>query len=293
MNQPIDFIGIGAAKSGTTWLVDCLGEHPDVFIPKKKELEYFNDTLPYHSNIPNVNYENSIDWYHQFFSEASDNQKIGEFSTTYLPAKTAPKKIHDYNSKIKLILLIRNPIEQLISVYHFQKQKGFIQAKNIEEMIELHPEFLENAKYHFHLQRYLEYFSFSQIGIWLYDDLKNSPETLFKEVLDFLNLPQIIPPSLNRKSNISKKSRYPLINSSINKARIYFHKNKSYKTLALLRKTGIVSFAEKIRDQWNIVPLEEKSTISSDTVDFLKSYFLEDIFQLEKLLGKDLSNWYK
>ena len=173
MNKPINFICIGAAKSGTTWLENSLRYHPGIFISEEKEPNYFNERLPFHKNIKNINFEKPISWYHEHFKNGKPDQLKGELTPAYLPSKRAAERMYAYNPRLKLIAFLRNPIEQLHSLYFFSQQKGFIETMTFEGMLESSPVYREQAQYFTHLQRYLQYFSKEQIGIWLYDDLKN------------------------------------------------------------------------------------------------------------------------
>ena len=47
----LDFIGIGTARSNTTWLYKCLQEHPDIFMPQKKELHFFDSDSQFNKGI--------------------------------------------------------------------------------------------------------------------------------------------------------------------------------------------------------------------------------------------------
>ena len=99
----IDFIGIGAAKAGSKWLADNLRNHPQIFIPGKKELIYFNKTMLYGDNIQNFRYEKPVSWYHSFFENARPDHIKGEISPHYFTSPEAVKRIYQYNPDIKLI----------------------------------------------------------------------------------------------------------------------------------------------------------------------------------------------
>jgi hypothetical protein len=97
----IDFLGIGAQKAGTTWLAENLRVHPDVFIPERKELHYFDNKW----NRP-------LSDYAHHFAEAA-GQVRGEITPAY--GILDPERIR-YVARIlpdlRLILLLRNPIER-------------------------------------------------------------------------------------------------------------------------------------------------------------------------------------
>ena len=61
-----DFILIGAARAGTTWISKNLGEHPEIFIPRKKELHFFDSQYP-----------KGLEFYESFFRNVGTASAIG------------------------------------------------------------------------------------------------------------------------------------------------------------------------------------------------------------------------
>jgi Sulfotransferase domain len=96
----LNFLGIGAQKCGTTWLYDALSKHPGVAFPAGKEVHYWNR--------PDGR---SVEWYAQLF--AQDGTVNGEITPAYgfLPLD-AIRQIHAVYPNLRLIYLIRNPIER-------------------------------------------------------------------------------------------------------------------------------------------------------------------------------------
>jgi len=97
-----DFLGIGSGQSGSTWMYKNLSCHPDIFIPKLKEIHYFS------RNFNSL----SIRHYSSLFHKAG-NRVCGEFTPAYnmlLPKRI--EYIHKIMPKARLFLIIRNPIER-------------------------------------------------------------------------------------------------------------------------------------------------------------------------------------
>ncbi len=108
-NKPT-FLGVGVMKSGTTWIVECLREHPEVFMSEPKELHYFSR-----------NRNKGIEWYYNFFQNKNSFKAIGEFSNTYFDDPEIPRRIIKELGSIKIIICIRNPIERfvlIINIYY-------------------------------------------------------------------------------------------------------------------------------------------------------------------------------
>lgn len=96
----LNFLGIGAQKAGTTWLYENLKRHPDIAFPAGKEVHFWD-----------MRQHLGQDWY---LSHFEDNARInGEITPAYsfLPVRTI-EKIHALNPDIKLVYLIRNPIDR-------------------------------------------------------------------------------------------------------------------------------------------------------------------------------------
>ena len=79
-----DFIGIGAEKSATTWIFECLREHPEIYMAPKKNINYFDDPQ---------NYSKGIDWYISNFKKNNGIKKCGEFTTEYIFKEYVPERI--------------------------------------------------------------------------------------------------------------------------------------------------------------------------------------------------------
>lgn len=287
----IDFIGIGAAKSGTTWLADNLRNHPEIFIPEKKELIYFNKMMPYKETTQNYRYGKPIDWYHSFFKNAGPNRIKGEFSPQYFTSLEAVKKIYQYNPDIKLLVMLRNPVEVAFSSYFYFIQIGEIKPISFNDAIKKYDWVLNSGCYFKYLKRYFEQFPGKSIKILLFDNVTKKPEVLYKEALDFLSLNEFYPDSLYRTSNKTKKNKYQFLNFFITSSRNFIHKHNLRFLIPVLRYSGISSIAEYLRDHFNIVSKGVKKRYDGDTKKMLQDYYLSDINQVENLIDMDLSHW--
>jgi len=69
-----NYLVIGAQRCGTTWLAETLGQHPDIYVPRPKEIHFFN-----HSE----NYAKGIDWYRSRFPGYEGQRAVGEFTPNY------------------------------------------------------------------------------------------------------------------------------------------------------------------------------------------------------------------
>ena len=166
---------IGAMKSGTSSLFHYLGQHPNVCPSKPKEPQFFSD--PNRRNQEILTYYNywKSNYNHKVLLEASTNySKFPLFSGI-------PKAID--NSKIipKLIYIVRNPFDRIISHYNHSIQRG-----RKCEILDGH--LLNVSNYYLQLEQYKEYFHRKDICLLDYDNLTLAPHKIIEKVFKFLNL---------------------------------------------------------------------------------------------------------
>ena len=102
----LDFLGIGVAKAGTSALHDYLIQHPQIGMGDTKEIHFFNRSQ--HYLLPNWFYFR----YHRHFNFKSGKKVYGEITPIYLYWRSAAARIWEYNPEIKLIAILRNPLDR-------------------------------------------------------------------------------------------------------------------------------------------------------------------------------------
>ncbi|MCK4766004.1 MAG: cobalamin-dependent protein [Candidatus Aminicenantes bacterium] len=126
-NFPL-FIVVGMPRSGTTFLYHNLNKHPDIFLPFRKEVNYFN-----------VRHDLGVEWYNGLYKEREKNQVCGDISPPCFLDRESIARIKDYNPQAKIILSVRDPVEWALSFYSQFNSLGF----NVPPF----REFLEGYKY--------------------------------------------------------------------------------------------------------------------------------------------------
>jgi hypothetical protein len=134
LRQLPDFIIIGTQRGGTTSLFNYLIEHPNIMPPFIKETHFFD----YH-------YQKGVNWYRAFFPSSAYSKYqertqqsefvTGEATPNYLFYPHAPKRIKATCPSVKLIVVLRNPIDRAYSHYHHEVRLG-IEDLTFEEAIE-------------------------------------------------------------------------------------------------------------------------------------------------------------
>lgn len=285
----VDFIGIGVPKAATSWIYQCLSEHPDICMAEPKETQFLLSEE-----------ERSVAEYAQHFQHCNEEKVRGEYSPKYLFSEQALRRIKQHYPEAKLVVCLRNPIERAISLYYYRSSKGRNTLPTLHEQIQQAPkDYIEHGKYYTHLSKYLKEFSREQIYIIVYEDIEKDPKHVIRELYDFLNVSdEFTPPSLQSKKNVTSASRIrsPFIRNFLLKGRKFLAKFAFGKTiLNILKTTGIYSLGKYLyqfssKKKTGGKPLSEK-TASPETRVFLRKKFREEIRGIEKLLNRDLSYW--
>lgn len=264
-----NFLVIGAPRAGTTWIERHLRQHPQVFLPERKELHFFDR---------DENFSRGIDHYQGFFSDADGAAAIGEATPDYLHHPLAPERIKEHLGDIKLIVSLRDPVERAYSRYwnargKFAENEGL----SFEEKIALKPQFIHEGYYFDHLSRYLALFDRQSILCLLFDDLKADGPAFMRTIYDFLGVDVGFVP----------RHSTSVVNASASKKR-----NGRSALLFYLRgaasRLRLDTLADKL-DELNRAPIPP---IAPETRRrLLHEHYLEQIEALERLLGRDLAAW--
>ena len=270
-----NFMIIGAARAGTTSLFKYLKVHPEIFMPEIKQIKFFSLENKERSIFkgPTIElnpYARSLEEYEIFFEEVSGEKMIGEASPIYLYSKIAPVKIKETIPEIKLIVILRDPIERAYSQYNFLRKENFEHIDTFEEAIEIEKKRIENdwdpvfhyknkGFYYTQLKRYLDVFDTANIKICIFEDLENSPLQLIKGLFRFLDVDESFAPDISHRYNMSTKNKDP-----------------AKQCIIAGKSDTMVS-----------------EPMAMETREGLRQLFKADIERLEGLIKKDLSKWTK
>jgi len=185
-------MNIGVPRAGTTWLFKCLQEHPQLCIPEEKDLHFFNKVNPFFkSHLASWKYEAGMNWYGSHFGSCKPHHLKGEIGTQYFFDPDCPRLIHKHFPNIKLLVILRNPIDRLYSEY--QKTRIKYNLPPLEQVIGSEKTFVETGFYDNHLRRYLSLFAQENILVLVYEDIAKNPRAFINNVCTFLGLPPISP----------------------------------------------------------------------------------------------------
>lgn len=296
-----DFFIVGAQKSGTTALSEYLRQHPQVYMPREKDTQFFCDDFPRMRTIDNLE-----DFLALFQRARDEHLAVGEATALNLYSTVAIGRIRDFNPDARLIVLLRNPVDLVYSLHAqlvytqeetetdfekaWRRQGERAEGRHVPKGCRAPKQlqFKEVGKLGQQMERLFAVFPKEQVGVYLFDDLVADPRAVYEDVLAFLGVPSDGRTDFPR-INPSKRPKIGLI------ARLTTRPPRSFERAVrwLKRLVGLDRFGilERVR-AWN-VEVSERPPLRQAFREELIETFREDIEKLQKLLDRDLSNWFK
>ncbi|MCF2947756.1 sulfotransferase domain-containing protein [Paraglaciecola aquimarina] len=282
MNENISppfFVGIGAQRAGTSWLYSCLKEHPEIFMPRK-EMHFFDN-----------NYTKGVEWYCNQFSNGSEKHRTGEFTPDYMSNFQALERIANLSKQIKLIVILREPIERAYSATQLYKSHGQFRDIGFNDLLAKEPSFLKKSLYSKQIKDVYSLFPKENVLVCLFDDIEKDANSFYQDVCRFLSIDGTFKPSIiNTKKNISSMSTMQSV-INLPKLQKKLLTTKAAPLVRYIKTTSLYMFAKKKLLNWSDTRNNSNyhAEISKDT----RKIVVEDIKKLELETGLDLSNWLK
>jgi len=194
-----NFLVVGTQRGGTTTLNRCLSQHPQVCIAEDAEYGFFEKDEAFERGTP------SYDAYHNQFAIHSDHIAIGECASNYMYWEECVPRVYRYNADIKIVVLLRNPIERAYSHWQMEQTQGsetsdFVDAINLEGyrlrtlgVRGQHKTFsyIDRGLYSHQIEHLLQYFDPHQLLFIKSEDFKDNTSVVLYRIFDFLDVPYI------------------------------------------------------------------------------------------------------
>jgi len=189
-----NFLIIGAMKGGTTALYRYLQPHPEVFMPAVKALEFF---------LADADRSRRLEWYRQQFAGADEHVvAVGEASNAYTKFpqfRGVPERIASQIPDVRMIYLVRDPIDRIRSHYQTRVWQGDERAP-IETAVFDDPRYVDYSRYWLQLEQYLSWFPPEQILVITTEGLRNERKGSLRRVFEFLGVdPAFVPDNADRE----------------------------------------------------------------------------------------------
>lgn len=271
----INFIGIGAQKSGTSWAYTCLYDHPEVCAPIK-EIHFFS----------RPRFSEGKEWYEHHFRNCDTRKLKGEFSTSYLYSEEAPERIHSLYPQAKLIAILRNPITRGYSQYRNAIKAGEIpESMTYETFSEQEPSVRDQGLYAAQLERYYTLFPKEQVLVLIYEDIKKDPIAFMKRIYAFLGIDDAFVSSMvHDEINVARTPKLVPIDRAMHHISEFLRHHGFDKFVHLIRKTGLPDLVRSFNTK------EGKKRDEKPAYDraALAAFFEDDVQRLSIMLGRDM-----
>ena len=191
-NKKPNFFMVGGMKCGSSSLYCALKSHPNIFFPTVRGTNFFNDRFKTPSDITTLESFEDL-----FKSATSDHIAIGENTGAYLYSPVAIHNIYKYNKDAKLIIMLRNPIDVAYSRHSELCVNGdegvndFETAWGMQELRKDIPilQYKDYVKFGEYVEKVLDIFPRNQIKCIFFEDLVKDFNTVYEDVLKFLDVP--------------------------------------------------------------------------------------------------------
>lgn len=264
----VDFIIIGAQKSGTTSLANQIAQHPKICFCGKKEPNFFSTT---------EHTKEKLAHYHSLFN-AAPGQMLGEASTTYTFLPHYPQttqRMNTYNPDMKLIYIMRQPVDRIVSNYAHKLMRGRIKLPPEVEVFS-NSDYITRSRYAVQVEPYFELFPHQNILLLVFEEYIAAPKATLRSIANFLEL------SPDQFDDIDMK----ILNRSI---------GTDYpKPLTVILTPFLNSLPWRVRQALGgkfYYRLDSMPTFSNDLRRLIWRFVESDVRQLEARMGRSLDIW--
>ncbi len=258
------FMMVGCQRCGTTWTDAALRNHSEIYLPVQKQ-SYFFDR----------NYDKGIEWYLERFQNAKKGDLVGEVATGYCLLEAVPL-MHKHFPDIKLMMVMRNPIDRAYSNYQARKVEQ--SWTSFADALEKEPDLLTRGEYIDQIECLLKYYDTDQVLFLLYDDLYADDRAYLTSILRFLGVDDTVESNLyGQRKNAAM---FP-------KLRKVLHRCGFKPVVNMISQSSVGDAIRRHRKRKG----KSYSAMDHETMQSLQQHFHPFNERLGQFLRRDLSHW--
>ena len=309
---------IGAAKSGTTSLHHYLNHHPDIFMSPVKEPNFFafegrrpefaGPSLPaagtfQRDRLRRERYEYSVirpSDYERLFDQAGGRKVRGELSPAYLYFPGVARRIAARVPEARVVAVLREPVDRAYSKYRQMRRDGAEPVADFGAAVRLEEQrrqqgwspawlYLDRGFYHRQLKAYYDTFPASQIHVLLYEDLCRNPKRVLRDIFSFLGVDPNVAVDVRKRHNVSADPHTP------RSAWLYDLVARPFllssRLQSALPERAVARVRPWARHLLRRAASAQPAQLAPELRARLTARFREDVEQLQRLIGRDLSHW--
>ncbi len=177
-----NFLVVGAARAGTTAFYHGLRQHPDIYLPVRKEPQFFT-----------TQWGRGISWYASLYAEHRGERAVGDASNSYSYAGVADERTLErmrsvLGEDVRIVYLVREPVQRTYSHYLYYRHFSGHEQRAFEEAIEANPIYLGSSDYPRWIDLYAEAFGAERVHVEVFEDFKRDPNATYRRVFRFLGV---------------------------------------------------------------------------------------------------------
>lgn len=272
----VDFMVIGAQKCGTTSLATQLAAHPDICFCQEKEPGYFHRVQDWRSGIAG---------YHALY-DPQPGQLCGEASTMYTfrpEFEDTHRRLYEYNPDLKLIYIMRDPVERIVSHYSHNLVRNLVQEPP-EVAVANDPTYLDRSRYAMQITPYLDLFGPEQVLLLIFEEYVADQTPALQTIARFLGIDENAGAAIEETAVHKTVGEYYLKYGAIEE----MVKSGLFQALRpyipeILRKGIRRRLSNK---------LDDKPTFSAELQAQLWVEVAGEVAAIERLLGRPIERWH-
>jgi hypothetical protein len=297
-----DFFIVGAPKCGTTAMSDYLAGHPDIFMARK-EMHFFGGDLRFAPHF----YRRAEPEYLAEFDAWDGQRRRGEASVWYLFSETAAAEIKAFNPSARILVLLREPVEMMYSLFNYFRFDGNEPLATFQEALAAEPDrragrrlgrqthFAPGLVYHdvprfaTQLQRYFKVFGRERVRVVLHEDLAANPAAVYRDTLEFLEVDSSHTLPMFERVNPAKTVRNRVLRAALN--------DPAVRSALLAIRPALprpvfygLHRVERLLNRFNS-SVERPPPLELAIQARLRREFAPEVQQLSELLDRDLTHW--
>jgi hypothetical protein len=296
-----DLFIVGAPKTGTTSLYEYLKGHPEVFMSPAKEPRYFAPDLAVEWAGHDLRYGRDLDRYLALFDGATTEKRLGEASVRYIYSDEAPRLIKEFQPDAFIVVGLRDPVELAYALHNQSVSEGIEPLTDFEQALAAEPDrlagrdapqglhpmhtvYLERAKLAQRLQAWRHVFGPDRVHVFVFEDLVRDPATVFRALLEFLQVDPSYRPPAFEAFNASHQPRSQMLRRLTDTRPAQF---LAWKVLPRLIGDGGAHKLARAVTRANRRP-SPRPSMSVQLRDRLRTEFTGDTAELSQIVGRDL-----
>ncbi|MDB4372195.1 sulfotransferase domain-containing protein, partial [Mariniblastus sp.] len=309
-----NFVHAGVPKSGSGTFRWIFKHHPEIYVPKVKEQNFFN---------LDRSYKKGLNWYEAtHYKQTGNATAVGDLSIGYSTGLgiRAPERIYQsLGEGVKIIFTFRHPVDRAYSQYCMARNKGQFESSSfcnavksalavkedysydtIERLqtgsyysdakdLEIYRNcmYLYPGLYNSILNNYLKFFDRQNILCLFSDDISSNLQREANRVFEFLGVEEMTVPNDLRLNQSTTTS-----NSKMVKIANIFYQNRLIRTIWNdLLPYGTRKRLKRVLISRHYTTNSDRDPIDRETATLLQNYYRNDMLQLAKTTGKNLDEW--